>query len=271
VARRRITSIRPLLTGLWVLSGLLLVTLALLILWPARAPAGVAPGPGARHCTPARPCVAVVIDDVGRDLRLLTRLLALDADLTFSVLPHALYTQESLEAIRAREREVMLHLPMRPRDTGKVQEEAVVVGMDGPLETAVLECLRQVPDAVGVNNHMGSAISESVPEMRRVLAVLQGRGLWFLDSRTTAATRICEVARELKMPCIRRDVFLDDRPSAAAVESGLNEALRRARRRGWAIAVGHVRPVTVRVLGEFLQDREINVVRLSRVVAGPAT
>ena len=252
--------------ALWSTAALLAVGLAMLSFWPQQRLAVAPSRPGAPLCVPSSPCLVLVIDDVGRDQKMLQRFLALKGDITFAVLPHAPYTGQSITALRQRGREYLVHLPMAPQDISKVTREAVVVGLDGPLETAVEECLTRVPGAVGVNNHMGSALSEQPREMARVLSIVKKNKMWFLDSKTTKGSTICPVARKLKVGCRQRDFFLDDPPSQAAVQSKMEGAIGIARKRGWSIAIGHPKEATYKVVRQFFDNPEINVVRLSTLL-----
>jgi uncharacterized protein len=268
MARYRLTSIRLVVVTLALVAG------ALVALGSAVALMGRPPAPPPRlppppaPCTPRTPCLALVIDDVGRDMAPLRRLLALPLDLTFSVLPHAPKTRQSLEAIRGRGREVMLHLPMAPLDSSRITDERVVLGRDGPLEAAMRQCLTKIPGARGINNHMGSALSKDPKRVGRVLEVLRGRSMWFLDSRTVTGSLFCSQARERAIPCIERDVFLDDPPTASEVESRITEAVEIAKRRGWAVAIGHPEISTVDALQKLRLGSTVRIVRLSVVIGG---
>ncbi len=254
---------------MWLLVLLLVAALGAVYLWPDTRPTPDAQARGAApRCLPSEPCLAVVIDDVGRDLNLLQRFLALEADITYAVLPHAPYTKQSLESLRAKKREYLLHLPMAPKDVSKVTREPVVVGMDGRVETATRECVARVPGAAGANNHMGSFLSTEPRKLARVLSIMKKNNLWFLDSKTTKDSIICRVARKLRVACRQRDVFLDDPPSQAAVVLKLEEAVDVARKRGWAIAIGHPKEATYKVVRRFTKNPQINVVRLSTLFAG---
>jgi polysaccharide deacetylase 2 family uncharacterized protein YibQ len=259
---------------LGLLCGLGTVAGAMRLLGPRQATA-IDPAPA---CLPAQPCLAVVIDDIGRDLLALDALLALPADLTFAVLPHAAHTAASREAILGRGRELLLHLPMDPLDRRHITDEPVVVGRDDSVARATRRCLEQVPEAVGVNNHMGSALTQDAAALDAVVGELRagaasmgrrgdgGRALFVLDSRTSEHSVFCQAARAQGLACVTRDVFLDDPPARPALTSAWERALAAARQRGWAIAVGHPYDSTVEVLRELLRRRQIRVVRLSRLV-----
>ena len=48
--------------------------------------------------------------------------------------------------------------------------------------------LETVPHAAGVNNHQGSRATADAALMAELMPALRQRGLFFIDSRTTAAT-----------------------------------------------------------------------------------
>ena len=264
---KRITSLRPLAYAFWALLLLLGGALAWLVFGADQMGGPRQGGAEAGQCTPGSPCLALVIDDLGRDLPLLERLLRLQAPITYGVLPHAKHTDRAVRAIRQRGKEIMAHLPMRPLDTNTLTDEALVLGMDGPLETVLTESLNRVPGAVGVSNHMGSQLTQQVGAMSRVIKVLKKRKLWVLDSRTTLRSVVCAEARRARVPCLERDVFLDHKPGKGNFQFQLRKALTRARQHGWAVAIAHPRPDSVEMLEKFLRKPGVQVVSLSALVS----
>ncbi len=223
--------------------------------------------------------LAIVIDDVGRELHLFDQLLALRAPLTFSVLPGSVYApgvQLRLRGDRRRYREIMLHLPMEPSDPAKMHEgaeaqERFLLGEDSPsqLRAKVEEALARVPAAIGVNNHMGSSLTRDAEAMAEVMAVLRPAGLFFLDSRTIGDTQAEGAARAAGVPTLPRDVFLDHDPSEAAIEAALDEAVRRSRERP-VVAIAHPSVAVVDVLRRRLPQLHaegVGVYPVSRLLA----
>lgn len=252
---------------------------AVQLLWsPAPSPAlAVAPprlpprhAQPRRACTPRQPCLAIVIDDIGRDVEALRGLLRLPLDLSFSVLPHARHTAQSVATLRAHRAELLLHMPMLPRDPRELTDEPVVLSPRGPIARPLSAALHAVPGARAVNNHMGSAFTEDPAALGRLFRQLARHRLPFLDSRTTPRTQACAVAERWNVPCQTRDVFLDDPNDPATVRYRLTRAARRARRRGRAIAIGHPLPRTLAALKRFAgsYDAEL-VVRLSEMTQTP--
>ncbi len=261
---RRITSLRPLLLALGALALAIAGVGAAAVLRPTPAPPA-APRP---VCSPALPCLALVVDDLGRDQAALERLLGLDAELTFSVLPGLAGTRPATEAIQRARRELMLHLPMAPDDPTRVSDEPIVLGTGAhPLGPATESCVREIPGALAFNNHMGSALTRDAGALRAILAVARARGLAALDSRTTPGSQLCRVARELGMGCLERDLFLDDPARRDVIRSVWFQALRLARSRGWAILIAHPHSLTIELLPALLQARGgVRIVRYSELL-----
>jgi uncharacterized protein len=223
--------------------------------------------------------LAIVIDDVGRELHLFEQLLALRYPLTFSVLPGSIYAlgvQLRLRGDARRPREIMVHLPMEPADPAQMIEgaeaEEIFLRLADPpatLRAKAEAALARVPAAVGVNNHMGSALTPNPEAMAAVMAVLHDRALFFLDSRTIASTRAEAAARAAGVPTLPRDVFLDHDPSAAAIEAALDEAARRSRQAP-VVAIAHPSAEVVEVLARRLPQlfaQGVGVYPVSRLLA----
>lgn len=199
--------------------------------------------------------IAIVIDDLGRSLDDLVRLEALGVPITYAVLPFETRTPEVVDWLRSRRREIILHLPMEPGNGANPGPGALTSAMTpAELRDATAAALRAVPGAVGVNNHMGSRLSADREAMGSILQVLAGRGLFFLDSRTSAETVAYETALGLGMPAAQRRVFLDRDSSLAAIDAEFSRLLSEARRTGAAIAIGHPYPETFEVLEQRVPE-----------------
>lgn len=236
---------------------------------PKRPPA--APAPAKEKVAPSSPevadesapvaaqpkaRVAVVIDDLGRDVAAIEKLTAIlsragNAQLSYAVLPYESRTSEVVEALRRHGAEILLHLPMDPEGAADPGPGALLTGMSkSALAAATAAALAAVPGAIGVNNHMGSKLSSDRAAMAAILGEVRREGRYYLDSRTTAASVGFEVARELGIPAANRDLFLDDIAERSAIRSQFLKLLALARERGAAIAIGHPHPATLAVLEE---------------------
>ncbi len=195
--------------------------------------------------------VALVIDDLGERPEDLVPLEELGVPVTYAVLPYEKHTPEVVAQLRKRGVEMLLHLPMQPLNGEDPGPGALRVEMDaGELRAATEAAISAVPGAVGVNNHMGSRLSEDENAMVPVLQVLAEHGLFFLDSRTSASSIGYRTARSLGLPAAERHVFLDRDPSPEAIRVQFRRLLDLSRSRGSAVAIGHPLPDTLRVLSE---------------------
>ncbi|MGD8834243.1 MAG: divergent polysaccharide deacetylase family protein [Desulfobacteraceae bacterium] len=201
------------------------------------------------------PIVAIVIDDIGYDRQIADQMLSLDAPLTFSVLPHGPHSVRFASEARAKGREIMLHLPMEPDEFPEVNPGpgALLTQMSADELIAQLNSnLDLIPGLKGVNNHMGSGISKSPERMRQIFSILKKRGLYYIDSRTTAETVARRSARLFKLPFAERDIFIDHVEDENFIRSQLKRLIRRAQKQGYAIGIAHPHKVTHRVLADYL-------------------
>jgi polysaccharide deacetylase 2 family uncharacterized protein YibQ len=222
--------------------------------------------------------LAIVIDDVGRELHLLDKLLALRFRISFAVLPGSIYAagaQLRLRDDRRRYREILLHLPMEPLDAAQMFEgaearETFLLHTDDPqvLRAKLDAALRRVPAATGVNNHMGSSLTTNREAMDVVMAELRERGLYFVDSRTNADSQASLAAASAGVRTAAREVFLDNEVSEDAIEAQLLRAANLAREHP-VIAIGHpsaeLHAVLERELPE-LHEAGIGVYPVSRLL-----
>jgi len=193
--------------------------------------------------------IAVVIDDLGHDVAELRPLEGLGVPVTYSVLPYEDQTPQVVAELRRRKAEILLHLPMQPKNGENPGPGALLEGMsDGELKQKTEAALAAVPGAVGVNNHMGSLLSSEEGPMGSVLEVLADRGLFFLDSRTSAESVGYKVAIRMGIPAAERQVFLDGEATPEAIHEQFQRLLAIARAKGAAIAIGHPHPETLAAL-----------------------
>jgi hypothetical protein len=199
--------------------------------------------------------IALVIDDLGRSVAEVERLLALGVPLGYAVLPWERRTREVAARLARAEAELLCHLPMAGRAGANPGPGALSPG-DRPARLAALtrRALDELPEAAGVNNHMGSRLTADPEAMAAVLDAVAARGLYFLDSRTTPDSVAFDLARARDLPAARRDLFLDEDPGEGAIEEAFDRLLDLARARGAAVAIGHPRPATLAVLARRIPD-----------------
>jgi len=216
--------------------------------------------------------IAILIDDIGYDPGALRRLLAIEAPLAFSVLPHLPHSRSSAEAVHRAGKEVLLHLPMEPhgypdRDPGRGALFASMTARE--IRKTLAEDVQSVPHAEGVNNHMGSKFMEEREALRVVFDVLKGKGLYFVDSVTTEASSARELAGEGALRFTTRDLFIDDAEDRAWARAHLEKLLETLGEWNELLLIGHPYPETVAALEEMIprfKSRGIEFVPLSALV-----
>lgn len=229
----------------------------------------------ARPMPGKHPLLAIVIDDLTTGATGFEELLALGVPLTFALFPDQPNVGALAKRVAAQGHEVILHLPM---DAGKVNPVwyagRLLSGRqsDEEIQGLVSEWLRAVPQAKGMNNHMGTVATQDKRVVRAVLEVAQGQGKFVLDSLTTEATVVPQVAVEMGIPCMQRSLFLDHEPGKEAAAEQVRKLADWSVRHGAAIGIGHVGPGregTAQALAELLpklRARGIRFVTLSTLL-----
>jgi len=220
--------------------------------------AGDVPGvPSARR-------LAIILDDLGSDRAAAEAIFALPYPLTISVLPNHEHSTEIANDAHRRGYQVMLHLPMQSIANETPEAQELRPGMPATEVSALVEqFLQNVPGVAGINNHQGSQATSDPELMDELMPVLRDRRLFYVDSRTTAATVAFDTAQSFGVRSAFRNVpFLDDVAEVAAVRKQLELALRGAREKGEAIAIGHPHPATFQALREILPRAQAQGIRL---------
>jgi polysaccharide deacetylase 2 family uncharacterized protein YibQ len=222
----------------------------------------------------ARARIAVVIDDVGYDLDNLEQFLLFPAPISLSVLPNLPYSRESARRIVGAGKELLLHMPMEARNGEDPGPGAIRTGQSEEEIRRLLEAsFSQVPEAAGMNNHMGSLATEDERVMSVVMEYLAEHGRFYLDSRTTAQTLGASAAAGHGVPFLERDVFLDNEPGAGAIEEALVGGIELAEEKGYAVLIGHLRnPQILEILGRRMEELKrtgVELVSLSELLEPP--
>jgi polysaccharide deacetylase 2 family uncharacterized protein YibQ len=225
------------------------------------------PSPRPRPAAPAagEPRVAIVIDDLGNDAAAAQRIAGWPYDVSGAVLPALPGSARTAKELKDSGKQVLLHLPMEPREYPRMNPGPGVVlraNSDEEITRTLESDLETVPGASGVNNHMGSAATADPRVMRAVVRVLARRGLFFVDSRTTGSTVGQETARQENVRAVSRRVFLDDDATEPAVTRAFAELVAHARAEGFAVGIGHPYAQTLAVLERELPTLERRGVKL---------
>jgi len=218
------------------------------------------------------PMMVVVIDDMGDHPVFAKNLTELPFPVTMAILPNRPRTRFVANLAAEHGTEIILHQPMQPGSYPRVNPGpgAVFTDMDAErIRTQLTENLAQLPNAVGINNHMGSAFTEYAAGMATVMQVLRAKGLFFLDSVTSATSAAPEAAHAAGVPLYRRAVFLDNVRNARTILGQLKTAERLALKHGRAIAIGHPYGETLEALRLWARERDPHIKLVTLKELGP--
>lgn len=201
------------------------------------------------------PRIAIIIDDLGYALAAGERVINLPGPVACAVLPQAPYSKHLARAVHASGKEVLLHLPLQAIDS-TAPREAGDLHLDmsrAQFADAFARHLSAVPHVSGVNNHQGSMLTRHPGHMTWLMDEMAARdNLFFVDSFTTAASVALSIAREVGIPALRRNVFLDADQTPASIAREFEHLKKTARQNGFAVGIGHPYPATL----DFL-EREL--------------
>jgi hypothetical protein len=199
--------------------------------------------------------LAIIIDDMGTSVLEARSLAAIGVPLNFSIIPGLRNYREVAQFADTNGIETLLHIPMQSKGWPgrRLESNGLLVSMgSAELKDRVAGFLRDIPGAVGANNHMGSEFTEHEDSMRSVLEVLKNRNLFFVDSVTSTQTAGLRLARELGVKTGRRHVFLDNEQERSYILGQLAQAVKLAKKTGSAIAICHPHPETIATLASAL-------------------
>ncbi|EML1937554.1 MULTISPECIES: divergent polysaccharide deacetylase family protein [Providencia] len=213
--------------------------------------------------------LAIVIDDFGYRTKEDNQILALPTPITIAILPDSPHGQLVANKAHQQGREILIHMPMKPLSQQPLEKNTLAPSMSAEeVDRIIQRAISKVPHATGMNNHMGSEMTSSLPGMRNVMRSLSRSNFFFLDSVTIGNTQVAKAAKEFGVPTVRRHLFLDNHQSEEETRTQLNKAVAYARKHGNAIAIGHPHPSTVRALQKFLPQlpSDIELVNVSTLL-----
>lgn len=197
--------------------------------------------------------LVIIFDDMGLDRHSFEEVMALPGPVTLSFLPYGRDLQSQVDAARTRGDDIMLHLPMEPSGGADPGPGALSTAMNADrLFEALASNLDSFEGYVAINNHMGSKFTRNEQAMKRILAMIDQRGLLFIDSLTTGGSVASKAGAAVGAEVFVRDVFLDAEPGRATVERQLALAEEIAVKTGYAIVICHPRRDTLDIIGPWL-------------------
>jgi polysaccharide deacetylase 2 family uncharacterized protein YibQ len=217
------------------------------------------------------PKAAFIIDDLGYETEVAKKMIELEFPVALSILPFLQYSEFIAEEGRKNNQEIMLHLPMEANNSGVDPGPGAIKSdmSEEKIRQAVRDCILNFPYIIGVNNHMGSKITEDREVMEIVLEEIKGYNLFFIDSVTTKHSIAYEAAQEMEIKSAVRSVFLDNENDMEYIKGQMLEVQEIALREGEVIAIGHSRINTFYVLKRMIPElikAGIEIVPVSELV-----
>lgn len=185
--------------------------------------------------------IVIVIDDVGYSLTSLELFLKVDMPLSFAVLPEVNHTVESARLIRKAGQDLLLHQPMEALGNENEGPGLIQISMESSQISEQLgRNIASLEGLSGANNHMGSKGTQEEAVLRPLMKTLKENNLYFLDSRTSVDTKARQIAEDMGVLIVERDVFLDNERDEASIRKALHDGLAIADNKGYAIMIGHI-------------------------------
>lgn len=199
---------------------------------------------------------SIIIDDVGNNLQYGQEVINLPASLTIAILPKTTYAKDLARLAVKNHKEVMLHLPMQSVEHHDHSPGTLKLHMTRrEFRQQLLSDLNSVPYVRGVNNHMGSLLTRHPGHMNWLMDELSRRGgLYFIDSKTTNKSIADKFAVEYNIPNLSRDFFLDPDHEKDTLRRQFNRFIQKVNHRGYALAIAHPYPETIRFLRDHLDE-----------------
>jgi len=206
-----------------------------------------------------KPKLAIIIDDVS-NAKQLKHIMSLPIKVTPSIFPPYELSKSNHKLAQGL-KHYMIHLPMQ---SGKAYDKQYgtlkITDTKEKMEARVKEIRKLFPTARYVNNHTGSAFTSNYKAMEMLYSILRKEGFVFVDSRTTASTKVRKIAHAFGDAYVARDIFIDNEHKVTYIHKQLRQAVKTAKKKGYAIAIGHPHPVTMKALGsakDIFRDVEL--------------
>lgn len=218
---------------------------------------------------PYQPAISIIIDDLGEQFESGIKAVSLPGQVTLAFLPYTSYATRFAALSHLVNKEVMLHMPMESIYHNHLGKGGLTEDMhQQEFVKAIEDALASIPYVAGINNHMGSLLTQQHEHMVWLMREIGQHGnLFFVDSRTITASVAQNVAMENHIPNLRRDVFLDTDRDPPVIRAQFNNLVEMAQREGTALAIGHPYPETLSFLAKELYHLQKHGVELISVSA----
>jgi polysaccharide deacetylase 2 family uncharacterized protein YibQ len=215
--------------------------------------------------------VAIIIDDIGYNYAQGLKAIQLPGAITYAIIPHSPKATFFAQQAQQYNKEIMLHAPMSTVHNTPLGQDGLTESMgEQVFKQALADSLSSLPNVKGVNNHMGSLLTQKDKPMSWVMQSLKQRKLYFIDSRTSAGSVAWDIAQKYGIPSLKRDIFLDHEVTEQFIDSQFKQLIATAQKQGYAVAIAHPYPETIRYLEQNLSTlatQNITLVPASELAA----
>jgi len=212
------------------------------------------------------PIISIIIDDIGYRHHDDLAAINLPWQLSYAIMPHSPHAEIISKLITASGRDIILHLPMEAiedKNNRYLGPVALKLEMNKKqFITTLTSNIESIPNIIGVNNHMGSLLTMHTGRMEWLMRFLNTRNIFYVDSVTSRLSVAGSVAKKMNLPYLKRDVFLDNTKDIDYINSQFDELIKKAKRKGKAIAIGHPHPQTITALSKILPELDRYGVKL---------
>jgi polysaccharide deacetylase 2 family uncharacterized protein YibQ len=217
------------------------------------------------------PKLAIILDDFGLNRAGIEEAMSINRHLTFAIMPFLKYSKQDAITAHTKGYEVIVHLPMQSqkRDNSRwLGPRPISLNLkDSDIDKITSDSINAVPYAAGLNIHMGALASEDKRVVSAVMRVVKRKKLYFVDSVTSSRTVCGLVAKNIGVPFIERNVFLEgSSKNKSYVKQQLSVAEKLALKNGYAVVIGHVGSAggkaTIQAIKETIPEMEGRGIRL---------
>lgn len=195
--------------------------------------------------------------------------LTLPGAITFAFLPHTTYGKKLAVQADNANHDVLIHIPMESELDKKLGPGSLTSTMnEQDVNQSLTNSLNEIPFAIGINNHMGSYLTQLYQPMAWTMSFLKQHKLLFLDSKTSPHSKAEQAAIDHGVPVKSRHVFLDNELTDHYIRQQFAQLVNIAKKNKTAIAIAHPHPETIKMLNILiptLQSQGIELVPLSRL------
>ncbi len=207
--------------------------------------------------------LAIIIDDVATQGHV-NAINRLHLVLTKSFLPPRA-ARPNTPKLAEKEKFYMVHLPLEAQNFHAEESHTLrIADSEEKIDKRIDDIKRWFPRVQFINNHTGSKFTANELAMNRLIYALEKHHIHFIDSRTIASTKAPKVLKNMGLPYVHRDIFLDHHMDVAYVKAQIKKAVAYAKKHKTAIAIGHPHPNTLEALREskaLLQEVELVYVK----------